>query len=277
MLDSILVYLNGTSAAPSVIDASVVLARRHEARIRALTIADTRAAESLLAGCESAVFAVVEHERLSQVELKQVAAHAELATACLAAGVNFDVRRESGDPFELLPREAGYHDLVITACETVCPSSRDEESEAVDPRTVIDLSLAGARPMLVVRGSAAPPSRALLIYDGTAAAGRAIRNFLRQDLWPDMEARLLAVGATDDEARSLQREMADACRRYSVVPESGHLRGPLRRVLAPYAEQWQADLIVLCAGRANSFVRRMFGDAALDVLQKTSCALYLGE
>jgi nucleotide-binding universal stress UspA family protein len=51
----------------------------------------------------------------------------------------------------------------------------------------------------------------------------------------------------------------------------------LRRLLIPYAEQWQADLIVLCAGRGNALLRRMFGNAALDVLNETSCALYLGE
>jgi hypothetical protein len=74
-----------------------------------------------------------------------------MATACLAAGVNFDVRRESGDPFELLPREARYHDLVIAGCPAPNQrSSMDEEDEdAIKPRMLIELTLGGARPMLI--------------------------------------------------------------------------------------------------------------------------------
>lgn len=277
MLDSILVYLNGTRAAPGLNKASVFLAERHGARVRAMTIADTRAAESVVESCESAVFAAVERQHLSLMGTMQAGVQAELATALLVAGISFDIRRESGDPFDLLPREAGYHDLVVTVCETSDHSSHSDVDDAGDPRELIDLAMAGARPMLIVRGPDIAPSRALLVYDGTPAAGRAIRNFLRRDLWPGLETRLLAVGSTDDESRMLQQEMADACREFSVRPQLSHRSGSLRRILISSVRHWQADLVVLCAGRGSAVLRRFFGDAPLDVLRKTACALYLAE
>jgi nucleotide-binding universal stress UspA family protein len=68
--------------------------------------------------------------------------------------------------------------------------------------------------------------------------------------------------------------MADCCRIRRRAIETGSLCGPLRRVLIPYALQWEADLIVLGVARGNPMLRRLLGEPARDVLRKTGCALY---
>src|SRR5690606_14475626 len=105
MFTSILLHLEGGERAPAVIDAGVRLARRHAARVRGLSLTDTRHFQSLASTCESAAGAVTEHSRLRLAEKRYSIARADLTQACLAANLNFDVRTLSGDPFELLPQE----------------------------------------------------------------------------------------------------------------------------------------------------------------------------
>jgi nucleotide-binding universal stress UspA family protein len=46
-------------------------------------------------------------------------------------------------------------------------------------------------------------------------------------------------------------------------------------VLAPYAQKWNADLIVLGATRTNALVRRVFGETAQNALRRLPVALYV--
>jgi nucleotide-binding universal stress UspA family protein len=64
------------------------------------------------------------------------------------------------------------------------------------------------------------------------------------------------------------------CRTQSSIIETGSLHDSLRRALVPYAEKWQADLIVLGVSGGSHLLRRLLGEAAGDVLRHTNCALY---
>jgi nucleotide-binding universal stress UspA family protein len=114
-----------------------------------------------------------------------------------------------------------------------------------------------------------------LVSDGTNASARAIREFLRQNLFPESELRLLAIGSTEQRARNMLREMVDYCRGRQVSLESGWICGSPRRVIIPYAHKWGADLVVLGVTRKSPLVRRLFGDPAQRVLEETNLALYV--
>lgn len=277
MLANILAWLDESACASAAIEHAVALGNRHRACVRALTVADTRGLIELLATCESAVFSVAEQQRLTESDARCHAAHRALARACLAAGINFDVRRDSGDPVEHLVREARYHDLVVAAFPLAGADEAGLSGEPVpNPQLILDAALAGARPLLIVRRPPLAASRVLLVYDGTLASGRAIRTFLQQRLWEAAACRLLAVGGSEGDALALQREMRDACRALAADLETGAVCGSLRRILVPYIERWEPDLVVLGSDRTHPLLRRVFGDAARDVLVRTSSALYLG-
>src|SRR5262245_28391255 len=97
MLSSILLRLSGDDYSAAVIRGGVEIAQRHGARIRGLTIVDTRRIVQLRE-CETAAYAVFEHSKLERSRNDQASAQAQLTRACLDAGVNFDVRRMTGDP-----------------------------------------------------------------------------------------------------------------------------------------------------------------------------------
>ncbi|QDU30916.1 Universal stress protein family protein [Anatilimnocola aggregata] len=203
-----------------------------------------------------------EHDRVCQ----------QLSAACFQAGVNFDVRRSKGDPFEVIPREAQFHDLVVTGHLSQQGPLGEQGLTAAETLALLSC---GVQPLLVLRDAESEIRRVLLVTDGLLASAKAIRQFLSQNLFPAAEQRLLAIGATDEQAQELLREMAEYSRSRQLDCESGWLRGSLRRMLLPYAQKWQADLVVMGIPKGNSILRTLLPDPARLILQQTNMGLYL--
>ena len=269
MLNSVLLHLEGTDHAKSVIQMGVSLARQAEARVRGLTLLDTRRSEAAWQS-DSAVLAVIEARRQAGAKQLQEAVRVDLSRACLEARLDFDVRQLSGDPLQILPQEARFHDLVITSVNT----GREPEPGDLTPRDVLRLLARGVQPLLVVQAEQPPIERVLMVYDGHDAAGRAIRSFINLGILANAEHRLVAIGGDEASARTGLREMADYCAGRRSF-ETGCLTGNAGRVLLPYAEKWQADLIVLGVGPSNRLLRCLLGCAPLKLLRKLPCGLYV--
>lgn len=250
----------------------VAAARQGIARLRGLTLFDTRRVEAAL-NRESAVFATMEQSRQASTERCYDTVRAGLAKACLDAGLDFDIRRTAGDPLLVLPREARFHDLVITSANDESLSSTSESD--LTAQDLLALVERGVQPLLVVRPEQRGVRRVLLTYDGSAASGRAIRSFLGLGIYCQAEHRLLAIGRDEHQARATLREMADYCIAHRPSLETGCLAGKSRRVLSPYAKKWQADLTVIGLDRNHGLLRRMFGSTSLDLWKNSSCALYV--
>jgi nucleotide-binding universal stress UspA family protein len=269
MLNSVLLHLEGAAQAEAIIRLGISAAIPVKARVRGLTLVDTREMESALS-CEAAVYAFAEQSRRAGTERQHDALHGILSQACLQAGLNFDVRRTSGDPLRVLPQEARFHDLLMTSV------SRDsEEPGGLSPHDMITLLERGAQPLLAVHANQHAFNRVLLAYDGSEASGRAIRSFLSLGILPQAEHRLVAIDRDDSQSLASLREMADYCLARRPSLETGRISGRTRRVLLPYAEKWQADLIVLGVSRGNRLWQWLLGNAALDVWRKLSSALYI--
>jgi len=270
MLKSVLLHLDGSRRAQRVIDLGMALAYPAAARVRGLSVVDTRRLDEMVAS-ESAVYATTEVQRLSGATQRQAAVHEVLDRMSGAVGIECDTKGLRGDPLVVLPREAKYHDLVITSH---APAKERIEPGELSAWELVDLLMRGVVPMLVTRGAERSPGRVLLVYDGTEASGRAIRTFLSQEIFPEADCRLLCVGgAADSQGRTL-RDMAEYCRIRRPELETGSLRGPIRRVLLPYAEKWQAEMVVMGVSRRRGFFGRLIGQSALDVLKQSDLALY---
>jgi nucleotide-binding universal stress UspA family protein len=242
MLTSVLLYLRGARSANSAIKVGVDLAREASSRLRGLTLVDTRRAQEA-SHSESAVYADIAHRRQALLEQRHIRVRRALSSACLAADLDFDVRRVAGDPFKILPRESQFHDLVVTSLGLAAQRVRSDAERR--GRELLRLLHAGVRPLMVLPPKKHKLQRVLLVYDGSDASGHAIRSFLGLELLPAADVRLLAVGANDAAARHSLRDMADYCSTRRRRLETGWVRGSVRRVLAPFAARWQADLVVL--------------------------------
>jgi nucleotide-binding universal stress UspA family protein len=271
MLHSVLLHFSSAQHGDPVIELGVHLARRSSARVRGLSLVDTRRLAALSTS-EAACYANHESVRLHRVEAEQDGVRASLSQACLSAGIDFDVRRVRGNPLEVLPTESQFHDLVVTSFQR--PGEPEFDDASLSATDLVELMFHGVQPLLVVRPRQQPIRRVLLVGDGTAPSARAVRQFLQQRLLPEAELRLLAIGPSEDRARATLREMSDYCRSRNLVFESGWLCGAARRVLVPYAHKWGADLVVLGVPRAARVVRCIWGEPAEQILQKTELALY---
>src|SRR5690349_20562552 len=99
MLKSVLLYLESGEQSPAI-EFGVSLATAAEARLRCLTLVDTRQVEEAQV-CESAVYLSMAHSRQAVSETIQEKSREQLSQACLKARLNFDVRRLSGNPLEV--------------------------------------------------------------------------------------------------------------------------------------------------------------------------------
>lgn len=274
MLNSILLDLTSDRLSPRLIQCGVELGFRHAARVRGMSIVDTRRINELVKECESAAYAVFERARLDRAEALQSTAQARMAQACAAADLDFDVRCAEGDPVDLLTREASFHDLVITGCPV--PSQAGDRTVQVRySRELKELVLRGVQPLLVLRESKAGAGRVLMVDDGSPASARAIKSFLCQRLSSDAEIRLLAWGRTERQARERLRDLTGYVRTHHSEFETGLICGPLRTILASYAMKWEADLVVTGVVRRSLLRGMLCRDMVDDLLRRTEIGLYL--
>ena len=267
MLNSVLLYLEDERQAASVIRLGVSMAKYAKARVRGVTLIDTRPSEAAYAS-ESAAFAVSAISGNVLAEHHQSRLRADLSNACLKAGLNFDVRRFAGDPIEVLCKEGRFHDLVITSGYVGTGSAG---LSSVD---LSDLVERGVQPLLVLHPAQHAVDRVLLVYDGSEASGRAIRSYLNLRVLPKADYRLLAIGDSEGTAHAALREMADYCHMHCAPLETGCVVGKPRRVLPAYIEKWQADLLVLGMSRGNRLLRCLFGDKSFELLPKSQCSIF---
>lgn len=272
MINSALLYLNGVRQSAAAIRLGVAVASHAGARVRGLTLVDSRAADDATS-CESAVYAQMAYSRQSLLERQHRRVQRQLSQACLKCGLDFDVRRATGNPLQLLPREARFHDLVITSVDAA-----DSDAPATGRRALHDLPelvKGGVRPLLAVHPQQRSLHRVLLAYDGSDASSRAIRSFLSLGLLPEAECRVLAVADGEVAARRQLREVAEACGKARPHFEYGCVVGKFRSCLARYVEKWQADLVVLGVRRGRTMASRLLGAAEFDVLDRLKRAAYL--
>lgn len=271
MLNSVLLHLDGAQPAQELIDFGVELAATCRARLRGLTLVDMRRLMQA-ASCEAAIGCCTEFRLLETVEQCQSRVRALLSAACAAAAVDFDIRREKGDPFEILPRQAQFHDLTISAVPL--PGATVEHDRGLNVPEVLHLLSAGVQPLLVLRTPLAAINRVLLVSDGTTAANTAVREFLRHDLFPQAERRLFAIGDTEVRAKSLLRELTDYARQRRQKFECGWARGTARYAVLRYALKWESDLVVTGHRRQNPLLRPLWPQPAEQILRHTKMALF---
>jgi nucleotide-binding universal stress UspA family protein len=274
MLTSMLLLMEGAEQSGPVIRCGVSLARDAEARVRGLTLVDTRAVPHPQ-DCEVAVYVTTATTRQSLAERLHEGARAELSKACLAANLNFDVRRLAGDPLEVLPQEARFHDLVVTSLGGGDHRLPTQATMRLSTGDLIALLKLGVQPLLVLPPKQEAIKRVLLVYDGSEVAGRTIRSYMNLRVFRGAECRLLAIGSDESTAQSSMMEMADYCRAFCPSLEMGFAVGRARRVLVPYAAQWEADLLVLGVSRSYRLLHRLMGGVSLDLLADVNCGLFV--
>lgn len=270
VLTRALVHLPESEQAESLIRTAVAIARRCRAHLRGLTVVDMSELHRLAIESPSAVHLLSAAERMEGGESRREEIRSAFSQACLAAKLDFDLRRVSGDSLDLLPAESRFHDLSAFAVVR----GRKRSGGEIAVADAVRLLTYNAGPTLAMRSGAGEPKRGLLVLDNSPASSRAVRSFLAQDPFELTTVRALAIGADADEAQTILREQIDPIRRRYPECESGFLVGRSVRLAAKYADQWQADLVVIGARRSPPVMRYLFGETAREILARTDCSIY---
>jgi len=276
MVKRILVGLAGTPYSHVAIEHAVELARAQGAELAGVTVVDVGRLSSIGAapiGAEEAGIELREHR------LQVTAEHVEeviaaFQKACAAASVPFQVHREEGDAFKAMLSHSRYHDLTVCGLRSIFEYYFvKEESTSLLGRLVGG----GVRPILAVAREARPIRRVLVAYNGSRASAKTLRHFIQLRPWPDLPVRIVVFGAVDEDPQQLLADAAAYCRAHGVDAQTDHVDASPTSELLPYAEQWQADLIVMGNSRRSFLMRQLFGDTALHVMQNSDRPLFLSQ
>ncbi len=219
----------------------------------------------------SAAQMLAESGKRAHQELRQSFSHDQL----IEAGERFDVDITScsmeGDTIACLVREAQFHDLLVSCC----PAHGEAFAHDLTPWQHLELTARSRLPHFISRGINHRPDRVLLVYDRSDASARAIRTFLTQNPLPEARCRLLGIGTAANQKSPAFQAMREYCQTQRDDLETGCLAGPVRRVLLPYAQKWEADVLVGGIPPNLGFWSRLTGAIPLDILQRTQYDLYL--
>ncbi|HVU52526.1 MAG TPA: universal stress protein [Polyangia bacterium] len=276
MLKTILVGLEGSTGTARATELAVALAKTDGASLVGLAIVDEPA---ITAGAAMGIGgSSYKHERDEQLllEARQQARDAEqrfLAQA-RAAGVEARVAEITGKAAETLLVELEHHDLGLLGRY----ANFSFETEATDLRTWDTVVHGATKPLIVVpEGPLARGPNAVLAYDGSLAAKRAMRLFVECGLHRGRVLHIVTINDSGAVAWELATKAAESLGEMGVAAEVHNVVSvlPVADALLEVAAKVDAGLIVMGAF-AHSRLRNLFrGSVTQQLVEKTTVPLFL--
>ncbi len=195
--------------------------------------------------------------------------------ACANADLQFDVARESGDPFEKMISQARYYDLMIFGLRSLF--DYDVVGSAASSDVLTRLVSRGVRPILAVSKEHRPIHRALLAYSGSMESIKAIRRFMQMQLWPDLSVKIVTFEHPPEIAHELLTDAADYCRAFGFEAEVEHVAGSPQELLLQHATDWNADVIVVGNSVKRIWLKKLLGETAMHVIKNANVPLFLSQ
>jgi nucleotide-binding universal stress UspA family protein len=273
MIKRILVALSGTPCTTSAIEHAVELAKEHDAELTGVTIIDPN--KLLDVGPIPIGGAKIAHEladhrmRLALEHIEQ--AIADFDTACSAGNVRHQVLREEGDSATRLLADWRYHDLTIIGLRGLFEYGVLNNHGDL----VLDVIGNGLRPLLAVAEHHRPIQRAMIAYDGSPIAARAMKAFCMLNIWEPMPATITCFAGHEGDADQL---LADAG---AYVQAHGFEHATMFRNEKPNPniihamDECGADLLVLGAAKRTKIGRKLLGDTARFALENSTRPIFL--
>lgn len=277
MIKRILVGLGTSRTATSVTDHAIDIARSRAAELVGLAVTDPLRLDwtgprPMGVGVDVAA-ADLRRQRHEKAAADIAAAGELFATRCRAAGVAHRVSAETGDPFEIAADLVRYHDMCVFGLRGLF-----EHDVVPEPRDALERLVSdGVRPILAVTEDYRPIRRVLVAYSGSLESAKTFKHFVHSGLYAEAPVRIVHFG---DDAATAARRLDKAAGYFAAhgrSVETDHAAGDAAKELIPYAQAWQADLIVAGNSAKNLLLRRIFGETALQLLRESPLPLYLAQ
>ena len=273
MIKRILVALSGTPCTPSAIAHSIDLAKQHNAELTGVTVIDPDRLHDVgpipLGGAAAA------HE-LAETRMHLAAEHLEEAiaqfeTACGKAGVTNRVLQETGDSAERLLADWRYHDLTVIGLRGLFEYGVLHDHGHL----VLDVIGAGLRPLLAVSEEYRPIQSAMIAYDGSPLAARAMKAFCMLGIWKPMQATLACFSGQEGEADTLLNDAAAYLESHTFAVTKKRIEEKPRNAILETMEACDADLLVMGAAKRTRLGRKLLGDTAKHALENSTRPIFL--
>ncbi|MDJ0782254.1 MAG: universal stress protein [Desulfosarcinaceae bacterium] len=274
MIRTILIGLGGTPFTNVAIERAVELARIHQAIITGVTVFNPEAIQRVgPVPVGGGAYAQRMRDRRRKVTEETVAEAIErFHSRCRTGGIPARVEQEKGDPFTLMAKRARFSDVTIFGLRSLFDYGITSEPKAA----LINLVAQGVRPIIAVSERFRPIRKALIAFNGTMSAAKALRRFVQLNPWPGTAVEIVhfTPSPTEEDRRDLV-EASEYCQAHGFTVDTVVRSEDPRDGLLAYAQETKADLIVMGNGMRRLMVRKVLGDTVLDTIQKADRPLFL--
>jgi len=273
MINRILVALSGTSCTQSAIKHAVELAKEHHAELSGVTVFDPDRLTDVGAipmGGASAAHDLAEHrmELASENIEKSIS---QFEQACTDAGITNRVLKETGDSAARLLSAWRYHDITVIGLRGLFEYGVLHDHGHL----VLDVIGAGLRPLLAVADEYKPIHSAMVAYDGSPLAARAMKAFCMVGIWKPMPTTVVCFEGQDGEATELLEDAASYLEAHTFSTTKKRVEEKARNAILETMETCNADLLVMGAAKRTRLGRKLLGDTAKFALENSTRPIFL--
>lgn len=278
MIKRILVALDPDTDTPVATRYATNIAQRYDAEVTGLAVVDMSSIEdSARGGGIGSMYLMEKVQKNLTEETRAVARQLtqEFEEAMQGTGVRHNVQVKEGAPFERIVEDMKYYDVLIVGKDPHFFYSHPEQSTKTLVRVVRDT----IAPTLVVPDAYREIRKALIAYDGSNAAARAMRRFLHlQPFGTDVELEIFNMHSKGTaEGAQLALEMAknylDA---HGFTAHTTNVVGnDASEEILGFADRFGADVIVAGGHSVSRFRKLAFGSTTAALLTRSPLPLFL--
>ena len=279
MSKRIVVGLDGSPYAEAAMDAAIERANQSGGTVVGVAVIDQPGIEhsEAGAGAGSAYFAEgMIDKKLSEAMDKTRDFLNHFADRCREAGVQYELAREEGVPFDALVEYGRASDLIIVGQRTFFQYGTD----AHPGNTVKRLMNHPVTPVLTVPEKWIAPQRVVIVYDRSIHTTRAMRAFVHQQIIASFadEATLLFIDDEEvDEASRHELDLAEKyLRAHDLKVSRVSKQGKVRSVLVELAQELAPCMIVMGSSRKN-WLSELLSESVEEALIKHSIPIFVFE
>ncbi|MBT4584569.1 MAG: universal stress protein [Phycisphaerae bacterium] len=273
MIKRILVALSGTPCTQSAIAHGVELAKQHNAELTGVTVIDPNRLQDvgpIPIGGAAAAHELAEHRmQLASEHIEESIGQFE--KACGDAGVTSRILKETGDSAERLLADWRYHDLTVIGLRGLFEYGVLHDHGHL----VLDVIGAGLRPLLAVSEAYRPIQSAMVAYDGSPLAARAMKAFCMLDIWNPMPVTVACFKGHNEEADTLLSDAAAYLESHAFATTKKIIEEKPRTAILETMDEREADLLVMGAAKRTRLGRKLLGDTARFALENSTKPIFL--
>jgi len=190
---------------------------------------------------------------------------------CNSENITHRVLRETGDSAQRLIEDWRYQDLTIIGLRGLFEYGVINNHGHL----VLDVIGHGLRPLLAVADNYRPIKSAMIAYEGSPLAARAMKAFCMLDIWDPMPTTITCFGNQEEEASELLEQAGSYVESHGFSHSTVFREDNPREHILDAVEDCGADMLVMGAAKRTKLGRKLLGDTARFALENSTLPIFL--